>query len=115
MTKSFTLSAKEKELMQILWNSDCALSRSEILERADWQKVSWKPNSIHILLNSLMEKGAVEVDGFYLDCRKLGRNFKAAVTPEEYSKMQVILALDEVEKLLKETPTWISDIRKILI
>lgn len=92
MRKSFTLSKKEKEMMDLFWDAEAPLSRLEILDQAEQRKCSWKPNSVHILLNSLLEKGAVEVAGMYLNSRKLGRTFKAAITREEYAVMQVELA-----------------------
>lgn len=91
-TKRFTLSKKEKELMNIFWDSDIALARFEILEAASKRKCSWKPNSIHILVNSLLDKGAVEVAGFYLNSRKLGRTFSPSLTREDYAIMQVEIA-----------------------
>lgn len=81
--------------MDIFWNSDAPLTRAEILERAEEQKCSWKPNSIHILVNSLLDKKAVQVAGFYLNSRKLGRTFEPAITREEYAIMQIKLAVDK--------------------
>ncbi len=95
MKNGFTLSKKEKELMDIFWNADAPLSRAEILERAEQQKCSWKPNSVHILLNSLLDKKAVQVSGFYLNSRKLGRTFEAAISREDYAVMQVAIAADQ--------------------
>lgn len=97
MEKRFTMSKKEKELMEIFWDSDDALARSEILEWAERRQCSWKPNSIHILLNSLIKKGAVKVSGFYLSSRKLGRTFEAAVSREDYALMQIELAADQAK------------------
>lgn len=95
MKNGFTLSKKEKELMDIFWNADAPLSRADILERAEQQKCSWKPNSVHILLNSLLDKKAIQVAGFYLNSRKLGRTFEAAVSREDYAVMQVAIAADQ--------------------
>ncbi len=95
MKDGFTLSKKEKELMDIFWNADAPLSRADILERAEQQKCSWKPNSVHILLNSLLDKKAIQVAGFYLNSRKLGRTFEAAVSREDYAVMQVAIAADQ--------------------
>ncbi len=95
MAKRFTLSKKEKELMDLFWDADAPLSRAEILERAEKRKCSWKPNSVHILVNSLLDKKAVQVAGFYLNSRKLGRTFEPALTREDYAIMQVELAADQ--------------------
>lgn len=97
MGSRFTLSKKEKELMDIFWSADEPLARSEILERAEEKKCSWKPNSVHILLNSLLDKKAIQVAGFYLNSRKLGRTFEAAITREEYAVMQVELSATQAK------------------
>ncbi len=97
MKNLFSLSKKEKELMDIFWDAEAPLSRVEILERAEQRKCSWKPNSIHILVNSLLDKKAVQVAGFYLNSRKIGRTFEPAITKEQYAIMQVRLAIREGE------------------
>lgn len=50
---------------------------------------SWKDTSIHLILNSMLDKGIVIVDGMVRSGRTYSRVFKAATTPEEYSLMQV--------------------------
>ena len=50
---------------------------------------SWVSTSIHLILTSMLDKGAIEVDGMVRSGRTYSRIFKAAVTPEEYSLMQV--------------------------
>lgn len=93
LKKYFVLSKKERELMDIFWEAQAPLSRQEILDRAAEKRCSWKPNSIHILVNALMDKGILRVAGFFLSCRKLGRTYEAAMTLEEYVVMQVESAL----------------------
>lgn len=106
MNSTFTLSKKERELMELFWEADCPLARTEILERAAGRECTWKPNSVHILLNSLMDKGAVKVSGYYLNSRKLGRTFEAAVTREGYAVMMVVNATAEAAALLGREPEW---------
>ena len=85
MSKPYcVLSKKEMELMQIFWEEGYPLGRAEICDLAAQRECSWKPNSIHILLNSLLEKGMLEVAGYFLNNRKLGRTFEALVTPKAY-------------------------------
>jgi len=83
---SFTLTKNEKEVMELLWEQGMALSRSEIIELSIER--SWKKSSIHILLNSLLEKGAIKVDGYVRTGKNYGRTYSAAVTPEEYHIIQ---------------------------
>lgn len=95
----FSLSKKEMEMMEILWDAGEPLARQDFLDRAAERKCSWKPNSIHILLNSMMDKGAVEVAGWYLNSHRLGRTFEPTVSREEYSLMQVRIALENGNQL----------------
>lgn len=83
---SFSLTKNEQEIMDLLWSQDKALSRSEIIELSTER--SWKKSSIHILLNSLLEKGAIRVEGFVKTGKNYGRTYSAAVTQEEYQIMQ---------------------------
>ena len=48
--------------MDLLWKEKRPLCRSEIIALSPDR--SWKAGSIHILLNSMLEKGAVQVAGF---------------------------------------------------
>ncbi|MEL7649012.1 MAG: BlaI/MecI/CopY family transcriptional regulator [Sedimentibacter sp.] len=83
---SFSLTKNEQEIMELLWSQDKALSRSEIIELSTER--SWKKSSIHILLNSLLEKGAIKVEGFVKTGKNYGRTYSAAFTPEDYQIMQ---------------------------
>lgn len=83
---SFSLTKNEQEIMDLLWSQDKALSRSEIIELSTER--SWKKSSIHILLNSLLEKGAIRVEGFVKTGKNYGRTYSASVTQEEYQIMQ---------------------------
>lgn len=83
---AFSLTKNEQEVMELLWAQDRALSRSEIIELSTER--SWKKSSIHILLNSLLEKGAIKVEGFVKTGKNYGRTYSAAVTPAEHQIMQ---------------------------
>lgn len=86
MNTSFILTKKEQEVMELLWKENRALSRSEILELSPER--SWKSGSVHLLLNNLLQKGAIEVDGYVKTGRHYGRTFAAAFTKNEYQVMQ---------------------------
>lgn len=110
MNSLISLSPKELELMLILWQAAEPLARSDILERAEAAKYTWKPNSVHILLNSLLEKQAVRVAGYYLHTRKLGRTFEAAITREEYAMAQVRLAVNQGESVCGQRLPWMDEV-----
>lgn len=83
----FKLTRSEQEIMELLWKVDRPLSRAEIIDLAPGR--TWKPSSIHILLNSMLEKGAVQVAGFVQSTKNYARTFVPALTPEEYAALQV--------------------------
>lgn len=57
-----TLTRKELEMMTVLWQSETALTASEILKASTNR--TWKDKSLHILINSLLQKNLIVVDGF---------------------------------------------------
>ncbi len=76
------LTKSEMQIMDVLWASDVALSRSDLLERSE--EKTWKDSSIHILLNGLLAKGAIAEAGFVKRSKTYGRTFLPAMTREEY-------------------------------
>lgn len=68
--------------MDIIRTQVKALSRSEIIELSE--KRYWKKISIHILLNSLLKKGEIKVEGFVKTGKNFGRTYSSAITQVEY-------------------------------
>ena len=81
------LSKSEQEIMDVLWAEGRPLSRAEILELST--EKSWKPSSIHILLNSLLDKQAIVVDGFSKTGSHYGRTFAPAFAEGEGMATQI--------------------------
>ena len=81
------LTKSEMEIMDVLWNEEKPLSRSDLLER-DEEK-SWKDSSVHILLNGLLQKGAIRESGFVRRSKTYGRTFVPTMSREEYFAMTV--------------------------
>lgn len=76
------LTKNELEIMDILWEQKRPLSRGELLALPE--KKTWMDSSIHILLNSLLRKGAIREAG-YTKCGKTsGRIYEAALSIAEY-------------------------------
>ncbi len=81
-SKTYRLTTKEEELMNLLWVQDRPLTSIEILENAE--EHSWSDNYLPIMLKSLLAKGAIEVCG-YIQCgTQYARQFRYAITKEEY-------------------------------
>lgn len=76
------LTKSEMEIMDVLWCDGGALSRADFLERS--AEKSWKDSSVHILLNGLLNKGAIREAGFVRHNKTYGRTFLPTMTREEY-------------------------------
>ncbi len=76
------LTKNELEIMDVLWEQGRPLSRGELLTLPE--NKTWMDSSIHILLNSLLRKGAIREAG-YAKCGKTsGRVYEAALSCAEY-------------------------------
>lgn len=76
------LTRSEMEIMDVLWEADMPLSRSDLLERSE--EKTWKDSSVHILLNGLLHKGAIREAGIVKRSKTFGRTFLPTLTREEY-------------------------------
>lgn len=76
------LTKNELEIMDTLWRENRPLSRGEILSLSEDK--NWMDSSVHILLNSMLKKGAIVEAGFVKCGKTCGRVYQAAVTVEEY-------------------------------
>jgi len=76
------LTKSELEIMNVIWAAGRPLTRGEILELST--NKNWKDNSIHILLNRLLAKGALTESGFARSGKSYGRLYEAMLTGEEY-------------------------------
>ena len=76
------LTKSEMEIMDVLWASEQPLSRSDLLERSE--EKTWKDSSVHILLNGLLQKGAIREAGVVKRSKTYGRTFSPTMTREEY-------------------------------
>ena len=85
-TTYFRLTKSENEIMELLWREGRPLSRSDIIDLTPDR--TWKPASIHILLNSMLEKGAIQVAGFVQSTKNYARTFTPTLTADEYAVLQ---------------------------
>lgn len=85
--KYFRLTKSESEIMDLMWKEGRPLSRSEIIDLTPDR--SWKPASIHILLNSMLEKNAIEVAGFVQSTKNYARTFVPTLSADEYAVLQL--------------------------
>ena len=76
------LTKSEMEIMDVLWDADKPMSRADLLAQSD--EKTWKDSSVHILLNGLLQKGAIQEAGLVKRNKTYGRVFSPTMTREEY-------------------------------
>ena len=76
------LTRSEMEIMDVLWGSEKPLSRADLLAKSE--EKTWKDSSVHILLNGLLQKGAIQEAGLVKRSKTYGRVFAPTMTREEY-------------------------------
>lgn len=76
------LTKSEMEIMDVLWEEQKPMSRSDLLSHSE--EKSWKDSSVHILLNGLLQKGAIREVGVVKRSKTYGRTFSPTLTREEY-------------------------------
>ncbi len=87
------LTRSELEIMNVLWKAGRPLSRAEILELSEDK--TWKDNSIHILLNGMLNKEAIHGDGFVRSGKVWGRLYAPSISLGEYYLENIFLPLGE--------------------
>jgi len=76
------LTRSEMEIMDVMWESGVPMSRADLLARSE--EKTWKDSSVHILLNGLLQKGAIQEAGLVKRSKTYGRVFAPTMTREEY-------------------------------
>lgn len=76
------LTKNEIEIMEVLWEAGEPITSTEIVRRS--VDKTWKDNSIHILINSLLKKQAIREVGFVRTGKGYGRTFEATESGEKY-------------------------------
>lgn len=84
------LTENEFNILQLMWDEGRALSRPEIIEKSPDK--DWNPNSIHLILNNMIDKGVLCVDGLTRCGRGYGRTYAPTMSQMEYAALQTISA-----------------------
>lgn len=91
----FKLSKNELQILNTMWRENRELLRSEIIDLTEDK--TWKESSIHILLNQLLKKGAIEIKGFKQNNTNIGRTYIPTISEDEYKLMQLNQKVKEME------------------
>lgn len=76
------LTKSEEQIVELLWSCGEPLTSSEIIRNS--VDKTWKDSYVHLLINSLMEKGIIEVAGFKKATKNYARTFTPTMSREEY-------------------------------
>lgn len=80
MKKNKKLSARQLQVMEILWNSSESMTASAIEQQADDLQI----NTVQASLRSLIKKEYIEVDKIVYSGTVLTRSYKAIISRDEY-------------------------------
>lgn len=94
MKINFKLSENENQILETMWREERPLVRSEIIELT--VDKTWKESSIHILLNQLLDKKAIEIGEIVETGKSFGRTYKPTLTRDEYEEMQLTNSFKEI-------------------
>lgn len=94
------LTENELSIMEVLWTSDKPLHTAGIIDLCVDKQ--WKSSSIHILINSLLDKGAIVVDGFEKVGRTYSRTFSPAISKESYMVNSLIDNVQLNDSIIRE-------------
>lgn len=79
----YHITKSELAILHVMWAENRPLSRGEILELSGDSK-NWHSNSIHILLNAMLEKGTIEAAGFVRSGKVWARKYAPTLSSMEY-------------------------------
>lgn len=97
--KHFKLTPNQEQVMETLWRENRPLVRSEII--ALTENRHWSESSVHLLINELLEKEAIKVDGEILMGINMARQYSPAISKEEFDMMQMQRHLEELKPSMK--------------
>jgi Predicted transcriptional regulator len=109
-----TLSKREEELMEMLWDQGYPMTSSEMLQ-VDRSR-SWKDSYLTIMLRSLQEKGFIQICGVERQGKVYLRQFESIYSREEYvaklamTKLQGGNLAEMLRHLAKESRERLSEL-----
>jgi predicted transcriptional regulator len=74
-----TLSENEYKIIAFMWKEGRPVSRSELLKGTEGR--NWNPASIHLILNSMISKGAIKITD---EEKTYGRTYEPCLSYDEY-------------------------------
>ncbi len=76
------LTKSEEEILDLLWTENKPMTSSDIVNLS--VNRTWKKSYIHLLINSMLKKEVIKIDGFVKTTKNYARTFVPVLTREEY-------------------------------
>lgn len=97
----FYLTHSEQAIMEVLWASSEPLTSHDINELGEGTPLKWSDNTIYFNVNSLLNKGLIEVTNVTLCRKQYSRLFRPTIGKVEYylKFIQHRLSKDEYNQL----------------
>ena len=99
---SSSLTNTEKDILKFLWDYGKPLTASEIVELYPNRK--WKASYIHLVLQSMLKKKVIQIEGFKPTTKNYARTFSPAITKEALLVQEMVRELhlnkDHIYKLM---------------
>ena len=108
--KYHILTESELDILNLLWETGQSMSRPEIL--AGLPDKDWNPNSNHQVLNSMMNKGILKVDGVARCGKGYGRTYAPTMNQTQYLLQQAGECMSNVpprKRLLGVVASMVED------
>ena len=78
----YHVTKSEEEILFVMWNAGRPLSRADILSLST--EKNWHDNSVHILLNSMLEKGLIDSPDFVRSGKVWARVYEPTFSMKDY-------------------------------
>ena len=101
------LTKTEKDILNFLWNYGSPLSASEIVTL--YPNRTWKASYIHLVLNSMLKKKVIKIEGFKQTSKNYARSFAPALTREAYLVHEMIRDLHPDKEHLRKLMVYLVD------
>lgn len=82
------MTTSEREVLELLWSEGRDLTATEIVQLS--VNKSWKDSYVHLLINSLLRKDLIKIEGFVQTAKNYARTFVPTYSKEELAVKELI-------------------------
>lgn len=91
----------ELEILEVMWEYGKPVTASELVSIATDK--TWKASSVHLLMNSLIEKGYIKIAGFQKTTKNYARTFSPTLSKKDFVLNDTLNAYnDNIEEIFDD-------------